>query len=110
MLAESAKHLKVAVGQGIRYARFRKNWIRFGSRVELPFEISVRNSLKRGTHWIELRKTLHDLIKKIILSRDKANTVWACEKGCEKTTSQAYPPKVGLSKNLVGQKITETGH
>lgn len=35
MLAESTKHFEVAVGQGVRYARFRENRIRFGSAIEL---------------------------------------------------------------------------
>lgn len=101
MLAESSKHFKVAVGQGVRYACFRENRIRFGA-VELPFGVSVANSYVWHTHWVELGKTLHDLIKKFILRHEKANPVWAGQKGREEIAPQSHPSKISLSTSPRG--------
>lgn len=75
MLAESTKHFKVAVGQGVQYARFGENRVRFRSTIELSFGVSVAIYKNRYTHWVKLGKTLHDLIKKIILRHEKANPI-----------------------------------
>lgn len=75
MLAESTEHFKVAVGQSVRYACFRENWIRFRSAVELSVEVKARIHKRCRTHRIKLGKTLHDLIEKIVLCHEKANTV-----------------------------------
>jgi len=109
MLAESSKHFKVAVGQGVRYTCFRENWVRFGA-VELSFGVSVANSYIWHTHGIKLGKTLHDLIKKFILRHEKANPVWARQKGREEIAPQSHPSKISLPTTPSGSAKNEKPH